>query len=92
MTHTTNMPENLIPDSANYFEKNGVNIRKGTMAAAVTNIEIIESANSSLLEKHEAIENLKLLAPQLNISGINKHFISRNPKIQAIFDKASDEV
>lgn len=91
MNNTINRPEDLIPDSANYFEKDGIKIRKGTMASAVTNAEIVESTNSSIEEQTRAIETLKSIAPQLCAFGLNKHFIWRNPKIQAIFDEADNQ-
>ncbi|MBP9741784.1 MAG: hypothetical protein KBD37_00330 [Burkholderiales bacterium] len=87
MTYKKNTPEYLIPNNANYFEKNGIEIRKGTMATIIINIEIIESPKSSIKDRKDAIEILKLLAPQLNAIGLNKHCVWRNPEIQSIFDK-----
>lgn len=63
MTYEKNTPEYLIPDNSNYFEKYGVEIRKGTMASAITNVEIIESSKSSTEDRKEAIEILKALVP-----------------------------
>lgn len=87
----TNTPEDLIPDNANYFEKDGIKIRKGTMASAITNAEIIESINSSIEERRSAVEVLKSLVPQLSAFGLNKHLMWRNPKIQAIFDETDNQ-
>ena len=88
MKNQAKTPESMIPDNENYFERNGLRIRKGTMAAAIANAEIIESETASEVDKKAAIETLKNLAPTLNAFGLNKHFYWRNPQIQAIFDKA----
>lgn len=81
-----NTPEELIPDSANFYVKNGIQIRKGTMASAILNAEILESVNSTLEQKNCAIKILEELASKLCAFGLNKHFVWKNPDIQTIFD------
>lgn len=80
-------PEDLIPDEKNHFEANGKKIRKGTMAAAIANAEIIESTNSSFEEKQKAKEVLKALAPTLKAFGLTKHLTWKNTEIQKLFDE-----
>ncbi len=86
-----NSPEDLIPDNINYIIKNGIKIRKGTMASAIANAEILESLDSSMEEKATALGILKNIAPQLKEFGLSKHLIWRNTKIQKIFDEVSME-
>lgn len=81
-------PEDVIPDGESYFEQNGQRIRKGTMAAAIANADILESEDATKEEKAEAMKVLEVLAPILNAVGLNKHVCWKNPQIQAAFDKA----
>ncbi|MCC2624180.1 MAG: hypothetical protein K0R14_53 [Burkholderiales bacterium] len=81
-----NSPEKLMPDNATFFIKDGKQIRKGTMASAITNVEIIESSKTTEHEKNNAINMLKELAPLLCAFGLGKHFIWKNPLIQHTFD------
>ena len=90
MKNQRKTPESMIPDNENYFERHGQRIRKGTMAAAIANAEIIESETAFESDKKEAMETLKNLAPTLNAFGLNKYFYWRNPEIQAIFDEADE--
>lgn len=78
-------PENMISDEQSYFEKNGKTIRKGTMAAALANAEIIESQHSSDAEKQKAFNALEELAPILIAFGLTKFLTWKNPQIQKIF-------
>ena len=80
-------PEDMISDEQSYFEKNGKSIRKGTMAAALANAEIIESQHSSNEEKKTAFNALKELAPILIAFGLTRFLTWKNPTIQKIFDE-----
>lgn len=81
-----NTPEELIPENSTYYVKDGKQIRKGTMASAILNAEILESEESTTDEKNDAVKILEELAPTLCAFGLNKHFTWKNPVIQAIFD------
>lgn len=81
-----NTPEELIPENASYYIKDGQQIRKGTIASAILNAEILESEVSTLKEKNDAIKILEELAAVLSAIGFNKHFTWKNPVIQTIFD------
>ena len=91
MTFKAQRPEDMLSDTENFFEREGKKIRKGTMAAAVTNADIFESEAATEAEKAEAIKILKELAPTLNAFGLNKHFYWRNKALQAIFDDAEKQ-
>jgi hypothetical protein len=86
-TLKTNSPEELIPDDTDHYIKNGKQIRKGTIASAIMNAEILETPSATNIEKEKAIKMLEQLAPALCAVGLNKHFIWNNPVIQHIFDK-----
>ncbi len=87
MVYNAKKPEDMIPDDKSHFEMGGKTIRKGTMAAALANAEIIESSDATEEEKMEAMNTLKQLAPILKAFGLTKFLTWKNSKIQSIFDE-----
>lgn len=81
-------PEDVMSDDASHVEKNGVVIRKGSMAAVMANIEVIEDDSASPAEKQSAKEAIKELAPTLIGVGMTEYVTWKNPEVQAIFDEA----
>ncbi|MEM8609211.1 MAG: hypothetical protein AAGF92_19065 [Myxococcota bacterium] len=82
-------PEDMIPDHKDYMEtKGGVRGRKGTMAAALANADIIEAEDATEEEKRAALEMLRTLAPQLKALGVTTHLRWKNEAIQKVFDEA----
>ena len=81
-------PEDFMPDDKNIEDIGGREIRKGTMGAFLSNIDIIENFNSTKAEKAEAIKMLKTLAPDMISSSVHKHVIFKNEKVEAILNKA----
>ena len=82
-------PEDMIPDDKSHFEMDGKTIRKGTMAAALANAEIIESTNSTAEEKRDALNAIKELVPVLKAFGLARFLTWKNPEIQALFDESN---
>ncbi len=78
-------PEDILPDDANFATLNNTVIRKGSIAAAIANVEVIESANTSNDEKNAAKEVLAALAQQLKTTNFVKHLTWNNPEVQALF-------
>ena len=87
MSYDAKKPEDMISDDKSYFEKDDKFIRKGTMAAALANAEIIESPEATITERNNALEALKELAPTLKAFGLTKFLTWKNTDIQAIFDQ-----
>lgn len=81
----------MIPDQASYAEKDGTVIRKGTMAAALANAEIIGAADATEEERQQAMAALKMLAPSLKAIGLTKFLHWNNPEIQALFDQIDEK-
>lgn len=79
-------PEDVLPDNINTIDIGGQTLRKGTVAAALRNVEIIESRDTSPAEKQSALNMIKELAPSLILLGLHKHLTWKNPKIQKIID------
>ncbi|WP_150467693.1 hypothetical protein [Francisella sp. SYW-9] len=72
-------PEQLIKDEEDGAVFNEVFIRKGTIAAAIKNAQILEDANSSEHDKEKALEYLKDAIPRLNRAfGMDKVLVWKN--------------
>jgi hypothetical protein len=81
-------PQDIIADDATYAGYNGQQIRKGTFAALLANIEIIEQATTTA-EKEPALAMIKTLVPQIILAGAHKHLIWKNPEVQQIMAAAA---
>ncbi len=80
-------PEDILPDAQNTATFGGVSLRKGTVAAALANAEILESRDATESEKTDARNTLKALVPALVVLGLNKHLVWKNPEIQKMMDE-----
>lgn len=80
-------PEDILPDNQNHAEIDGIIVRKGSIAAAMANVGIIESLHSTEKEKNEALEVLKALIPGLKKLGLTKFLTWKNHEIQKMFDE-----
>lgn len=79
-------PEDVLPDDQNFAEVNGIKIRKGTVAAALANADILQSSSATKFEKIAAKKILVELAPALVV--LHKHLTWKNPEIQHIIEEA----
>lgn len=90
MNPTVTRPENLIADSIDFIEQNGMKIRKGTVAAFLANITLLESSGTSNEEKMQALAVMEELAPGIIAIGLHKHVTFNNAaaaKILALADE-----
>ena len=78
-------PEDILPDGNDTAEINGLVVRKGTVAATLANIEVIEDSASDHATKTEALNIIKILTPSLKAIGLLKHMQFRNPEIERLF-------
>jgi hypothetical protein len=79
-------PEDVLPDNKDTIEIDGQTLRKGTIAAALKNVEVLESKDTSRAEKQSALKTIKELAPSLVLLGLHKHLTWKNPEIQKIIE------
>ena len=86
MNFKSKTPKDMIADNGSYFKKNGKTIRKGTMAATLSNADAFESKETTKEEKQEALKGIEALAPTLKAFGLMKHLRWKNPEIQKIFN------
>jgi len=75
-------PEDILPDGEDFKTIRGVRVRKGTIAAAMSNMEVL--ANGSEEERHKARAVIEELAPALVVLGVHRHFQCRNPEVESI--------
>lgn len=86
MPYQAKRPEDILPDNTNFVERNGMRIRKGTIAAALANADILQADDASAEEKQRALEAIKLLLPSLKAMRLMKHMTWKNPDIQKLFE------
>ncbi|MCG8546219.1 MAG: hypothetical protein MJE12_18635 [Alphaproteobacteria bacterium] len=87
MTDQPFRPEDVLPDNEDFKTIRGVRVRKGTIFAAMRNMEIV--ADGTQEEKAAALAMIRELAPGLVALGVHDHFLCRNPEIQAILDETA---
>ena len=83
-------PEDVLPDEEDFKTIRGVRVRKGTIAAAMRNMETLDGGSDE--EKEAALAMIKELAPGLVVLGVHRHFVCRNPQVEAILAKAAVEL
>lgn len=79
-------PEDILSNEENTKILNGVSIRKGTIAAFLQNISMIEQPECSEEQKQVALSIIRELAPAVIATGLYKHAVFKNPIIQEILD------
>jgi hypothetical protein len=77
-------PEDILPDGIDSTSINGKLIRKGTIAAFLTNIDILENPLATKIQKQGAIETMKELAPAVIAIGLHKQVIFKNYEAEHI--------
>ena len=83
-------PEDVLPDQEDFKTIRGVRVRKGTIAAAMRNMDVLDDGADE--EKEAALAMIQELAPGLVVLGVHRHFICRNPAVEAILAKAAKEL
>lgn len=72
-------PQDILPDNVNSIEANGQILRKGSVAAFMANLSIIEQP-VSYQEYENAVKDIIELTPILETLGVFKHFRLRSEK------------
>ncbi|WP_112219995.1 hypothetical protein [Legionella quinlivanii] len=80
-------PEDILADGVDYTVIKGVPVRKGTVAAFIANIQIIEDPDSSDLARQNAWETMKNLAPTLVATGLTDHVHFKNPNVERMLQE-----
>ena len=77
-------PEDILADKESFVDLSGVMVRKGSIAAFLKNIDVLEDTQSSETVKSLAVDMIKQLAPAIVASGLSKHAVFRNSTVQEI--------
>lgn len=84
MSKSSIRPEDILPDGVDRALSNGVSVRKGTVAAFLANIEMLEQANNNIAQRQEALMMLKELAPGVVAVGLHRHVVFKNAEVEQI--------
>jgi hypothetical protein len=77
-------PEDILPNGIDSTAINGKIVRKGSVAAFLANIDILENLTASAQQKQEAINTMKELVPALVAIGLHKHATFKNSQAEQI--------
>jgi hypothetical protein len=80
-------PEDVLPDGVDTANIGGKQVRKGTIAAFLANVDIFEDAHASEEQKQEAFAAMKGLAPGVITIGLHRHVKFKNPQIEKILQE-----
>ncbi|ARG99850.1 hypothetical protein [Legionella micdadei] len=89
MSNKAVLPEDIIADGADHTVINGTKVRKGSVAAFIANIEILQNPNSSTEDKDNALQAMKELAPAIVTVGLHHHVTFKNKQAEAIIQQAA---
>ena len=84
-------PEDVLPEEVNFIMVKGVKVRKGTVAAVLANVKILDS-DADAEQKKAAVEAIKALAPALVALDFNQYLTFNNPSIQGYIDDAAKKL
>jgi hypothetical protein len=85
-------PEDVLPDGVDSTIINGVTVRKGSVAAVLANLKLLDSPGIKEEEKEAALAAIKSLAPALVAGGFKQYLTFNNPIIQKMIDDAAKEL
>ncbi|MCE2992902.1 MAG: hypothetical protein ACK5WS_07370 [Alphaproteobacteria bacterium] len=81
-------PEDVLSDSQNTTVVDGLTVRKGSVAAFLRNIEVLEDKQSSAEQSAAALNIIKELSPAIVAVGLHKHAEFKNKQVEAILVEA----
>lgn len=91
LTNHSVLPETILPDGVDSASFNGKIVRKGTIAAFLANVELLDNPQIAHEQKQEAIATLKSLASAVNSTGLHKHVIFKNSTVEQILTAAESD-
>lgn len=86
MSLTPSRPQDVLADGQDTVSLNGISARKGSVAAFLKNIELIESPDASEQDKAQALQIMQELAPVLVALKLPQHVIFKNPIAQVLLE------
>ncbi len=83
-------PEDILKDGEDFVP--GTTARKGSIAAFLKNVEVLENPNTDKEVSDAAIKIMQELAPVLVSLNFHKHAVFKNPVVQKILMDAVSEL
>jgi hypothetical protein len=77
-------PEDVLPDEVDRASMNGVDVRKGTVAAFVANARNLQRLTPGTAEHEAVAAQLRSLLPALTAVGVLEVFEPRSPALREI--------
>ena len=87
MSNKVIKPSDVLADAQNEITINNIKVRKGTIAALIQNIHVLESNTLDVIQKSSLLEEINALVPAVMAIGLNDCVSWKNPLIQDLFDK-----
>ena len=84
-------PSDVLADAQNETTLNNIKVRKGTIAALIQNIKVLESNQLDDNQKNNLLDGISSLIPAVIASGLNDCVSWKNPLIQDLFDKYNNK-
>lgn len=81
-------PNDVLADTEDFVELNGLTIRKGSVAAFLKNIDLFEDPTSTEEQKSIAFSMIKKLAPAVIALGLHRHVTFKNKIIEDILSES----
>lgn len=79
-------PEDVLSENSNYTQLGGVIARKGSVAAFLKNIELLEISTATQQDKEKAVDIMRELVPVLIGLNFHKHVTFHNETAQKLLD------
>lgn len=77
-------PEDVLPDGVEGTVLNGVQVRKGSVAAFVANAKTLQRLTPGTDEHRRVADQLRALAPAVSAVGLFDVFEARSPELREI--------
>ena len=74
--------QDVLPDGQDFVVRNGVNLRKGSVAAFLANAQLLQDPNAGADAKQAAERDLIELLPALDALGLFDVFELRSPTLR----------
>ena len=82
-------PEDILPNGDDVATINGKVVRKGTVAAFLANLAVLENVESSEAQKNAAMGEMEKLAPDVVAIGLSKYVTFKNEFAEMLLKKYS---
>ena len=87
MTTQPTRPEDVLEENQDYKVIKGVKVRKGTIAATIQNIALLDASDQE--QRAELLEAIEQNAPALVVLDVHRYFQCRNAEVEAILERAA---